>query len=143
MHADDAHREPVHYHQPVPMILRPWRVVAASVRGMGHEKTGQPCQDAHCWDVLSDDILAVAVADGASSAALGEVGAAIAAQIAVNALRCQAALPAWPTSDAGWRILLTEVLKATQTAVVAEAQARVVPTRDLATTLISTRLKVF
>lgn len=49
-----------------------WRVAAASVRGTTHEKTGQPCQDAHCWEQLPESVLVAAVADGAGSAALGE-----------------------------------------------------------------------
>jgi hypothetical protein len=64
------------------------------------------------------------------------VGAAIAAQTAVDTLRGQEAMPSWPASDVDWRILLTEVLEAAQAAVEAEAQARAVPTRELATTLI-------
>ena len=136
MRAGDADREPANHQEPLPMTLPHWRVVAASVRGTSHEKTGQPCQDAHCWDILSDDVLAVAVADGAGSAALGEVGATIAAQTSIDTLRRQAAMPPWPASDADWRLLLTETLKAAQAAVIAEAQVRAVPTRDLATTLI-------
>jgi serine/threonine protein phosphatase PrpC len=81
------------------------------MRGTSHEKTGQPCQGAHCWNLLSGDVLVVAVADGAGSAALGEIGAAIAAQTAIDTLRCREAMPAWPTSDAGWRLLLTATLE--------------------------------
>ena len=136
MHAGDTNREPANHQKPVPMTLPPWHVVAASARGTSHEKTGQPCQDAHRWAILSEDVLAVAVADGAGSAALGEVGAAIAAQTAIDTLRRQAARPAWPASAADWHILLTETLKAARAAVAAEAQARAVSTRDLATTLI-------
>jgi hypothetical protein len=90
------------------VALPHWRVVAASVRGTSHEKTGQPCQDAHCWDILA--VLAVTVADGAGSATLGEVGATIAAQTAIDTLRRRAAMPAWPASDADWCLLLTETL---------------------------------
>ncbi len=63
-----------------------WRVVAASVRGAGHAKTGQPCQDAHHWTLLPGGALAAAVADGAGSAPLAEVGAEVAATAAVEAL---------------------------------------------------------
>jgi serine/threonine protein phosphatase PrpC len=61
---------------------RKWRVVGASVVGTAHEKTGQPCQDAHGWRILPDNVLIAAVADGAGSAALGEIGA----QVAVRAV---------------------------------------------------------
>ena len=56
-----------------------WRALGASVRGTSHEKTGQPCQDAHCLELLPDGSLVAAVADGAGSAALGEVGAGVVA----------------------------------------------------------------
>jgi hypothetical protein len=64
-----------------------WRVVASSVRGTSHEKTGQPCQDAHRWEMSSEKIMLAAVADGAGSAPLGEVGATIAAQTAIDTIQ--------------------------------------------------------
>ena len=35
-----------------------WQVVAASVMGTSHEKRSQPCQDAHCWRLLPNGVLA-------------------------------------------------------------------------------------
>jgi serine/threonine protein phosphatase PrpC len=63
-----------------------WRVAAASVCGASHEKTGQPCQDAHHWAALPDGTVLAAVADGAGSAALSEIGATVATQTAVQFL---------------------------------------------------------
>ena len=63
-----------------------WRVAAASVVGTSHVKSGQPCQDAHEWRVLPSGFLIAAVADGAGSAALAEIGATLAARAAVQAL---------------------------------------------------------
>ncbi|NJK69758.1 MAG: protein phosphatase 2C domain-containing protein, partial [Microcoleus sp. SU_5_3] len=59
-------------------LMTNWQVVAASVTGTSHEKRSQPCQDAHCWRLLPNNVLAAAVADGAGSAALAEIGAKIA-----------------------------------------------------------------
>lgn len=136
MSADHRHSRAIHDSQLASSATCPWRVVAASVCGTRHEHRQQPCQDAHAWALLTDDVLAVAVADGASSAALGEVGAALAVQTALDVLRRRATGPRWPTHRAAWRRLLTRVLTETRDTVVAAAQARAVPTQDLATTLI-------
>ena len=58
-----------------------WQATAASVRGTSHEKTGQPCQDAHRWEILPGAILVAAVADGAGSASLGDMGAQVGADV--------------------------------------------------------------
>ncbi|MGB3559461.1 MAG: protein phosphatase 2C domain-containing protein, partial [Geitlerinemataceae cyanobacterium] len=63
-----------------------WRVVAASVCGTSHQKRSQPCQDAHCWQITPEGVLVAAVADGAGSAAFGEVGAQKAVRTAVDRL---------------------------------------------------------
>lgn len=114
-----------------------WRVVAASVRGPSHEATCQPCQDAHHWALLPKGVMVAAAGDGAGSAAQGEVGAALATRTAVETLRTRGALPPWSEEAAElWRGLLTDALHAARRAVDAEAAARGVPARDLATTLL-------
>jgi hypothetical protein len=113
-----------------------WRVVAASRRGTGHEKTGQPCQDAHRYRLLPGGRLVAVVADGAGSAALGEVGADVAAQAALEAACARVDAPCPPEDDAFWHDLLLAALQAACTAVEGEAAARAVAARDLATTLI-------
>jgi hypothetical protein len=62
-----------------------WRVAAASVRGVAHERTGAPCQDA-CRFVETRGVLVAAVADGAGSAALAEVGAQLVVEAAISAI---------------------------------------------------------
>jgi len=59
-----------------------WRVLGASVRGVRHLRDGTPCQDAHAWRALPDGRVALAVADGAGSAAHAEAGAGAAARVA-------------------------------------------------------------
>lgn len=113
-----------------------WRVAAASVRGRGHEKVGQLCQDAHFWKKLAEGILVAAVADGAGSASLGKIGALVAVQTAVETICSQTITPRSPADDDHWRILLNEALAAAKTTVEAEAAACQVAPRDLATTLI-------
>ena len=111
-----------------------WQVVAASVTGTSHEKRSQPCQDAHCWRILSNGVLVVAVADGAGSAALAEVGAKIAVEAVVETI-CQQDLQ--PESDEEWQVFFTDSLQVARAAVEAEAATREVAARDLACTLIT------
>jgi serine/threonine protein phosphatase PrpC len=77
------------------------------VCGTHHEQKGQPCQDTHCWHVLPEGVLVVAIADGAGSALLGEVGAAIAARTGVEAIGTHVAQQWRPASDEHWKSLLS------------------------------------
>ncbi|AFZ28882.1 hypothetical protein Glo7428_0273 [Gloeocapsa sp. PCC 7428] len=113
-----------------------WRVAAASVRGRGHEKVGQLCQDAHYWQKLPSGILVAAVADGAGSANLGKVGAIVAAQTAVETVCDRLTTSPLPADDNEWRSVLNNALAAARTTVEAEAVACQLSARELATTLI-------
>ena len=113
-------------------------MVGVSVRGSYHEERDQPCQDAHYWRILPSGPLVVAVADGAGSASLGDVGAQLAAGTAVTALaesgidqRSNSAL----NDDAIGQYLVAAIENA-RDAVEAEAESREVEPRELATTLI-------
>ena len=112
-----------------------WQVVAASVIGTSHEKRSQPCQDAHCWRLLPNGVLAAAVADGAGSAALAEVGAKIAVEAVVETI-CQQQ-ERLPQNDDEWQVFLTASLQVARAQVEAEAAVREVAARDLACTLIA------
>lgn len=105
-----------------------WRVLGASVRGTRHVREGTPCQDAHAWRVLPGGRVALAVADGAGSAAHAEAGAAAAVHAAIQALAAAA--------EAGAEPALDQALAAALAAVEAEAARRGAPPRELATTLI-------
>ena len=58
-----------------------WKTLGGSRVGTSHVRTATPCQDAW-FAITNDDSLIVAVADGAGSASLAEVGAAIACRYA-------------------------------------------------------------
>ena len=60
-----------------------WVVGGASVAGASHERTGLPCQDSMSYRV-SGDVLIAAVADGAGSASLSDVGSSVAADTCVR-----------------------------------------------------------
>ena len=81
---DECQQPAIETRSPTSSLI--WRVVAASVCGTSHQKRSQPCQDDHFWHSRNDGVLIAAVADGAGSASLGEVGAQIAVRTAVERL---------------------------------------------------------
>ncbi len=78
---------------------RQWRVVGASVRGTGHERAGQSCQDFASWEAFPDGTLGIAVADGAGSAALGQLGAELVVRAALQTVRQCGGLSAPDSTD--------------------------------------------
>jgi hypothetical protein len=63
-----------------------WNVIGSSLTGTAHQKKDLPCQDAHYWRVHDSGVLVVAVADGAGSAPLSQIGASIAVHQVVEHL---------------------------------------------------------
>ena len=112
-----------------------WRVAAASVRGVSHAHADQVCQDAHAFTLLPNGVLVAAVADGAGSAAMSEVGSALAAETAVAAIATGETLLS-ATDREGWKTLLTDALRLAQIRLEAEAEERKIDLNTLATTLL-------
>lgn len=113
-----------------------WRVAAASAAGTSHVEKGQPCQDATMWTATPEGFLILAVADGATSAQLGHVGAKVAARAAVQHLSgFRSKLPPL-AADVAWQHLLTECLTVAREALGREAQSRGTHVDHLASTLI-------
>jgi serine/threonine protein phosphatase PrpC len=113
-----------------------WRIVAASVCGTSHLKNKQLCQDAHHWQILSDNVLVAAAADGAGSALLGKVGAMIAVETAIESISNQGITRRLLSDDAYVRSLLNDAILAAKKAVETEAATCDKQLQDLATTLI-------
>lgn len=113
-----------------------WQVVAASVCGTSHIKNKQLCQDAHHWQLLPDNVLIAAAADGAGSASQGKVGAMVAVETAIENLSLKDITRASLAEDATVQLLLTDALLAAKKAVEDEAEASQKLPQDLATTLI-------
>jgi hypothetical protein len=112
--------------------LRPyWRVVASSVPGVSHTRSGLECQDAHVWLEREDGISVAAIADGAGSAARGGVGAEIAARTAAELL-----LTSQLAGEETLEAHIGMALRAARMAVLAAASEQGCAPRDLATTLI-------
>lgn len=112
-----------------------WHVAGVSVRGGSHIKRGQPCQDSHVWRQLPGGALVIAVADGAGTASLSQLGSARAAIAAVEWV-AELMRGDWPTTADEWQALLTAALETAHESVLGVARKRQVPPRELATTLI-------
>ena len=67
-----------------------WQIAAASVCGTSHQRQGLPCQDAHAWQMLPSGAIAIAVADGAGSAAHSDRGSSVAVRAVIEFLRDRA-----------------------------------------------------
>jgi hypothetical protein len=113
-----------------------WRVVAASVCGTSHSRNKQLCQDAHHWQILPNRLLAIAAADGAGSASLGQMGAKIAVETAIAHLAIQEISHDILADDLLLSNLLTETTLVARKSVEAQADACHHQPQDLATTLI-------
>ena len=105
--------------------------------GASHERLGMPCQDAHQWANLSNELIVAAVADGAGSALLAEVGATLAVGAAIKSARELFAenSTAGAVRHLNWEALLSRTLSTARAALEHEAETRSLPLRDLACTL--------
>ena len=93
------------------MLTTPfWRIAGVSVEGTSHQKNQSGCQDAHKYCRLSDEMIVLAVADGAGSAKQAAQGANTSVQVACEHLSVALAEEI-PTSEAQWRALLEGLLE--------------------------------
>ena len=113
-----------------------WKVIGSSVLGTSHEKRGQPCQDAHAWDLLHSGTTIAAIADGAGSASLSDIGAQVATKTAIELLKLKITQMNGEGGSSSWEAMLREVLEHCQSAIAAEALSRDIEVRQLATTLL-------
>ena len=119
---------------PLPAKKADWKITGVSVPGAAHVRRGRGCEDAVDWFV-SDDLLGIAVADGAGSASQSARGSALAVRTAIEALR-QQHQPTNPIVFDNAIQVLKHACRGTQTALVAEAKEMGIAPRELATTLI-------
>ena len=113
-----------------------WQIVAASVCGASHLKNKQLCQDAHHWQPMPDNVLVLAVADGAGSATWGKVGAMVAVETAIENISTKRVTRHALADDAVVTSLLIDALLSAKQAVQEEAVACEKQLPDLASTLI-------
>ena len=132
---------------------KPFRVVASSVRGAGHEANGAPCEDAHAYLQLPAGETVFGVCDGAGSRPLAAIGARIATQATVKALASfsmvdrigssypgehePASLDSAPPDPDVWETRMLIAFRQARRAVEAEAQQYQVEPGALASTLLA------
>jgi uncharacterized protein YerC len=113
-----------------------WNVAAASVQGTSHIKRSQPCQDAHHWVVVDGTVLVAAVADGAGSVSLSDVGSSLAVKTAVEAIEDRAEKLKTLKNQEDWSDFFQDICHLTLNVLEAEADLLQVDKRELSTTLI-------
>lgn len=111
-----------------------WKIAAASVMGAYHIDKNIPCQDAHRYEVLENDTIIIAVADGAGSVENSEQGAGIAVEWACAYLQPQL-LTSTPDNELDWAILLNGALDHARTQVIQYANKAGLPVHTFSTTL--------
>ncbi len=117
-----------------------WQVIASSVAGSSHSRHNIPCQDAFLFRSLANDLVAIAVADGAGSADFGGEGAKIATTAAIDFFARSST-----EFVQSQRELVLGSLRSAHRAVVAAAEQAHVPNRSFACTCIvalATKLSV-
>lgn len=115
--------------------MKQWQMIAASVPGAGHVRTGLPCQDAYLVSHMAGGGVLAAVADGLGSAARAEEGAQLAVAVAISTLQ-EILSTAHPPDKAAWMEALQQTFICARFALEVLADANVRPLSDYATTLI-------
>lgn len=116
-----------------------WTVAGASWRGTSHQKNTTQCQDAFAWERIDAEWIVLAVADGAGSAMLSDVGARIAVHAGLAAARkelvagIQARVLNGPDD---WREPLISVVARARESVIETAGRLGHRPRELASTLV-------
>ncbi len=105
------------------------------MRGRRHVEKDLPCQDAHRWHVAPGGLLIAAVADGAGSQPLSDIGSRVAVETATTTLLITLG-EAFAGGKAEAETALRAALQRAHQALKAEAEARSAPTDHLATTLV-------
>jgi len=110
-----------------------WRSIGAKAKGVAHASDGSPCQDAFAYASLGTDLTAIAVADGAGSAACSKAGAEISVERAIRYLRNVGDL--LEADTATWLHAMRGAFEAARGSLGDYARSRGLAVRDFATTL--------
>jgi hypothetical protein len=111
--------------------LKRWMFACAAVQGRGHQASGDPCQDVVAGR-QANGVTALALADGAGSAAHSELGARLVVDETLRFVteRFAAAL------NGDLAVVRAEIVDALRARLDAEARERSLAVRDLASTLL-------
>ncbi|MBU1702706.1 MAG: protein phosphatase 2C domain-containing protein [Candidatus Eisenbacteria bacterium] len=109
-----------------------WKVVSSQVTGASHLKTNLSCQDRVAYEALPGCALVAAVADGAGSAQMAELGAEIAANFVIAHLK-----HSLTEKRSDFAACLREAAALAREAIAFEAGREKAPMRSYATTLLA------
>ena len=116
-----------------------WTVNGVSVAGTSHRRIGLPCQDSSNYRITGE-VLIAAVADGAGSATMSDVGSALAAETSVNVserlLHTFHDHTPHPLHETCLKRVVTGAVKESRRELRKESQRRDIDVRQLATTLL-------
>jgi len=113
-----------------------WRAQAVSRRGRSHANTGKCREDAVELCIGADQLIAVAVADGAGSAVLSRLGSQVVVEAAIRVLAQAAPQVAAEITPEVLRARLAQAAGAANAALLRASEQQGVPVADLATTLL-------
>lgn len=114
-----------------------WEIVGCSAIGTKHIKGGTPCQDAVCYERISDQIIIGAVSDGMGSARRSDVGSKLAVKTALSQIKNMMCWEHKPKNDEGARNIFCSVLGKVQAALKNEAEHGGYSVEDLNCTLLA------
>lgn len=111
-----------------------WKIAGCSLPGTAHLRRGRTCEDSVGW-FADDELLVIAVADGAGSAALPALGSALAVRTAINSFL------AWQSDGAAFNstnatLILGRTCQCVLNTISERSTELGVEPRDLASTLI-------
>jgi Protein phosphatase 2C len=110
-----------------------WRSIGAKAKGAAHAVDGTPCQDAFAYASLDDNLVAIAVADGAGSAPFSRSGAEISVDRVIRYLRNVGDLLA--ADKRLWVPAVRGAFEAARGSVIDFGHAKSIDARQFATTL--------
>ncbi len=114
-----------------------WEIVGCSAIGTKHIKGGTSCQDAVCYERISDQIIIGAVSDGMGSARRSDVGSKLAVQTALSQIKSTQCWLNQPKNDEeAWEIFRS-VLGKVQATLKKEAENGGYSVKDLNCTLLA------
>jgi hypothetical protein len=111
-----------------------WQITGASVIGSSHIKTNKPCQDSHGFQILSNELALIVVADGLGSAEKSEIGSRLAVDTVLASLA--GALEKENITTEVSLAALENAFSAARKALEDKATTEGLPLRDLGTTLL-------
>lgn len=114
-----------------------WEIVGCSAIGTKHITGGTPCQDAVCYERISDQIIIGAVSDGMGSARRSDVGSKLAVQTALSQIKSTQCWLNQPKNDEGAREIFQSVLGKVQAALKQKAENEGYSVEDLNCTLLA------